>query len=232
MPWSNGRAVTIAALLHVSTSRPLFQDIANPKSTAVIILFYFIFNSLLIKSQGIVLSNVHGTFDCLRLKRIWTDTKLNESNVHGTVYSLRLKRIWLDRKLNEFDVHGTFYSLRLKRICAYMKLNELDGRNQEWNPGNRRSMPLGLTPGFKERTSDSSKYIKGSKERYLLGQNTICSFRGRGDHLYEATKRHLNGEKRWKIRWRAKPLICFGLSCVVFVSEDASSHSCFILFLW
>ena len=116
----------IAALLHFSTSRPLFQDIANPKSTADIILF---FNSLLIKSQGIVLSNVHGTFDCLRLKRIWSDTKLKESNVHGTFYSLRLKRIWIDRKLNEFGVHGTFYSLRLKRICTHTKLNELDGRN-------------------------------------------------------------------------------------------------------
>jgi len=40
--------------------------------------------------------------------------------------------------------------------------------------------------------------------------------------LYEATKRQLNkqinGEKRLKMRWKAKPFICFGLSYVIFLS--------------
>ena len=37
--------------------------------------------------------------------------------------------------------------------------------------------------------------------------------------LYQATKQHLNklySEKTWKMRWKAKPLICFSPSYVVF----------------
>ena len=51
-----------------------------------------------------------------------------------------------------------------------------------------------------------SKYITGSKERYLLGQNT-CTFLGLSPlSSYEATsKQQLNGERQWKMRWKAKP---------------------------
>ena len=44
----------------------------------------------------------------------------------------------------------------------------------------------------------------------------------RGNPLCQATKRHLNksnGEKRWKTRWKATPLICFWLSCIVSMSS-------------
>ena len=41
----------------------------------------------------------------------------------------------------------------------------------------------------------------------------------------------LNGEKRWKMRWRAKPLVCFWLSCVVFMFDKGDypeySHAAF-----
>ena len=44
--------------------------------------------------------------------------------------------------------------------------------------------------------------MKGSKERYLLGQTQSANFRG--NPLDQATKttlkQQLNGEKRWKIR--------------------------------
>ena len=41
-----------------------------------------------------------------------------------------------------------------------------------------------------------SKHIKDSKERYLLGQNTACEFRG--NPLHQATKRHLKNSSTVK----------------------------------
>ena len=41
----------------------------------------------------------------------------------------------------------------------------------------------------------------------------------------------LNGEKRWKIRWIAKPLTCFGLSYAVFLSYADILVSDFFFFL-
>ena len=38
-------------------------------------------------------------------------------------------------------------------------------------------------------------------------------------------KQQLNGEKRWKVIWRAKPHICFGLNCVIFVSSQDTDWS-------
>ena len=61
-----------------------------------------------------------------------------------------------------------------------------------------------------------SKHIKGSKERYLLGQNTTCEFSGYSPlWSYKTTlKLQLSVEKRWKRRQRAKPHICFVLSSI------------------
>ena len=49
---------------------------------------------------------------------------------------------------------------------------------------------------------------------FFLGQNTTCNFFWLSPlSTYKTTfKQQLNGEKWWKIRWRAKPFICFWLS--------------------
>ena len=62
--------------------------------------------------------------------------------------------------------------------------------------------------------------MKSSKERYLLGQNTTCAIvRGNPLSSYKTTVKRWREKKRWKIRSKAKPLICFWLSYVVFLSN-------------
>ena len=70
--------------------------------------------------------------------------------------------------------------------------------------------------------------MKVSKECYLVGQNTTCKFWGWSPLSgYKTTlKQQLNGEKQWKMRWRAKPLICsfehfmcFRMLAVILVSD-------------
>ena len=72
-----------------------------------------------------------------------------------------------------------------------------------------------------KRKDQTNKHIKGSKERYLLGQNTTCEFSGFSplSSYKNDIRQQLNGEKRRKLRWRAKPLNCFWLSYVVFLSS-------------
>ena len=62
------------------------------------------------------------------------------------------------------------------------------------------------------RDDTRSKQVKGSKERYLLGQNTTCRFSTWSPlSSYKTTlKQQLNGEIRLKMRWRANPLIFGG----------------------
>ena len=51
----------------------------------------------------------------------------------------------------------------------------------------------------------------------------------RGSPVYRATKRHLNNsltlKKRWKMRRKARPFICFWLSDVVFLSSSLESFN-------
>ena len=46
----------------------------------------------------------------------------------------------------------------------------------------------------------------------------------------ETFKQQLNGEKQWKMRRKAKPLTCFGLNYVVFVSSAWKTVGMTILF--
>ena len=65
-----------------------------------------------------------------------------------------------------------------------------------------------------------SKHIKGSKERCLFGQDTTCKIFGESPlQSNETTLSQLNGEKRWKMRQKAKPFICFWLSCASHVLQ-------------
>ena len=51
------------------------------------------------------------------------------------------------------------------------------------------------------------KHIKVSKERYLLEQDKTSKFWGIS--ITKWHKQQLNCQKQWKIKWKAKPLICF-----------------------
>jgi len=44
----------------------------------------------------------------------------------------------------------------------------------------------------RQHSLERPKHMKGSKERCLFGQITICKFSVANDPLYQATKRHLN----------------------------------------
>ena len=65
-----------------------------------------------------------------------------------------------------------------------------------------------------------SKHIKGSKECYLFGlSHNLQIFVVISLIKLQNDKQQLNGEKRWKMRWKAKSLFCFWLSYVVFLSS-------------
>ena len=64
------------------------------------------------------------------------------------------------------------------------------------------------------------KHIKGSKERYLLGQDKTSKFLGYSplSSCKTTLKQQLNGQKR-KMKWEAKSVICFRSSYAVFLSS-------------
>ena len=96
-----------------------------------------------------------------------------------------------------------------------------EGRQPGWNQGPSSYQPSGLR-WAKTIHVTRSKHVKGLKARYLLGQNTTCEFSGYSPlSSYKTTlKQQLNGEKRWKMRWRAKRLICFGVELCCFPVQE------------
>ena len=96
-------------------------------------------------------------------------------------------------------------------------------------PFSLRGAPLGHRRRPVKGTSllqTGSKHTEGSKERYLLGQNTTREFSGQSPlSSYKTTlKQQLNGGKRLKMRWRAKPPICFCLSCFCIQCLEECRH--------
>ena len=98
-----------------------------------------------------------------------------------------------------------------------MTTNREEGteRNDEYivKQVQREMMNINSEEGRQKGTLSKHKKVL-KKTCNLLGQNTTRNF---GAIPFIATKQHLkqiNGEKRCKMRWRAKPLICFWLSYV------------------
>ena len=60
--------------------------------------------------------------------------------------------------------------------------------------------------------------MNGSKERYLLGQDKTSKSSGKSplSSYKTALKQQLNGQKWWKMKWKVKPLLFFGVELCCF----------------
>ena len=126
--------------------------------------------------------------------------------------------------MHDFDRLGCFYSAS---HCFWADALHISGM---WLPMSDCSFTLHIFH-YPLKYSTRSKYIKDSKEH--CDYRTKYNMQFLGDNPpYQATKQHSKREKWWKMRWRAKPPICFlvELCCFCVQCFEDWRHSSFRMF--
>ena len=113
-------------------------------------------------------------------------------------------------KILKFCILANLRWLQVLNHHLFYVFKKLQVLNHHWDPDTKFNL---FTRNSHHQTKFACKRISSSEKHSYFNCMSLHS------DLYQATKQHLNGEKQWKMRRRAKPLICFWLSYVVFLSK-------------